>query len=79
MHSGCVHTYKHTHTKPSEVACDARNMKWSMSKGWGRCQAQGPRRVGDRREEVREDDVWQREEEVYSYKIKKRREAEERK
>lgn len=43
--------------KHAEVACDACNVKWSMSKGCGRCQAQGPQRVGDRREEASQDDV----------------------
>lgn len=69
-------THINTHTQLSEVACDARNMKWSMSKGQGRCQAQGPQRVGDRREEASEDDVRQRKEEVYGYNGKKKREAE---
>lgn len=60
-----THVSTHTHTQRSEEACDARDIEWSMSKGWGRCRAQGLQRVGDRREEASEDDVRQRVEEVY--------------
>lgn len=59
-----THLSAHTETG-SEVARDARDIHWSMSKGWGRCQAQGLQRVGDQREEASEDDVRQRMEEVY--------------
>lgn len=48
-----------------------------MSKGWGRCQAQGPQRVGDWKERSQRE--WQEAEREggVHYNINKKREAEE--
>ena len=65
------------HTKDSELACDACDIKWSMSKGHGRYQARGLQIVGDGRGAASEDDVRRGGGRVH-YQINKEGEARER-